>query len=206
MSNNPPSFSVTRDDAVRASAACRGAGYRGAVVVSLGLPAAVASGCLPHLQSQRQPARDPQADGGRSQDDPALPGAVGWCGGKFPRGSDHRPGERERPNSSTPTAGFWGVGCDGHRQPGPLGLRTASAWIEEQVRLKRNAQRFTRTWSIDLAFRPATRASSGLCTRCGTPIPSSLIALSSPPARKLRSTMAREACDSSTAGGCGRAG
>src|SRR6185312_4820414 len=28
-------------------------------------------------RSQRHPARDPQTDGGRSQDDPALPGAAG---------------------------------------------------------------------------------------------------------------------------------
>src|SRR6185437_16330 len=61
-------------------------------------------------RSQRHPARDPQTDGGRSQDDPALPGAAGWCAGKFPRGSDHRAGERGRPNSSTPTTGFWGIG------------------------------------------------------------------------------------------------
>ncbi|MEY9638469.1 hypothetical protein ABIF66_006723 [Bradyrhizobium japonicum] len=55
------------------------------------------------LDRNNQPARDSPADGCRSQDDPALSGAAGRCGGKFPRGSDHRLGERGRPNSSTPT-------------------------------------------------------------------------------------------------------
>ena len=39
-----------------------------------------------------------------------------------------------------------------------------------------------------MALRPATRASSGLSARCGTPIPISLIVLSSSPARRPRST------------------
>ncbi|MEY9638532.1 hypothetical protein ABIF66_006786 [Bradyrhizobium japonicum] len=82
-------------------------------------------------------------------------------------------------SEATVTSSLARSACEAHR-----------TWIEEQVRLKRN-RRFTRTWLINLAFRPATRVSSGLCAGCGTLILSSLIVLSSSPARKLRSTMAR---------------
>lgn len=43
------------------------------------------------------------------------------------------------------------------------------AWIEEHVRLCGMRRRSTKTCSINLAFRPVTRASSGLYAGCGTP-------------------------------------
>ncbi|MHC2386832.1 hypothetical protein ACVIHB_001648 [Bradyrhizobium liaoningense] len=84
-------------------------------------------------------------------------------------------------SEATVTSSLARSACEAHR-----------TWIEEQVRLKRNAQAIYQDLVDQFGFPSSYQSvKSGLCAGCGTLILSSLIVLSSSPARKLRSTMAR---------------